>query len=62
MAAPSMAPTPTTSPPSPAASPAMASIHDGPLAAGTYRMGQWDTDCQRASQVAAHRLRMTPSA
>ena len=23
----------------------MASIHDGPLAAGTYRIGQWDTAC-----------------
>ena len=41
----SMAPTPTTSPPSPAASTAVASIHDGPLAAGTYRIPQWDTGC-----------------
>ena len=44
-AAPSTAPTATTSPPSAAASTAVASIHDGPLAAGTYRMGQWDTGC-----------------
>ena len=40
-----MAPTATTSQPSAAASMAVASIHDGPLAAGTYRMGQWDTGC-----------------
>ena len=46
VAAPSMAPTPTTSPPlSPAASTGLAAVHDGPLAAGTYRMGQWDTSC-----------------
>ena len=44
-AAPSTAPTATTSQPSAAASMAAASIHDGPLAAGTYRMGQWDTAC-----------------
>jgi hypothetical protein len=36
LAAPSMAPTPTTNPPSPAASTAVASWPDGPLAAGTY--------------------------
>ncbi len=45
MAAPSMASTPTTSPPSPAASTGVPSVHEGPLAAGTYRMGQWDTSC-----------------
>jgi hypothetical protein len=44
-ASPSLAPTPTTSPPSPAASTAVASIHDGPLVAGTYRIPQWDTGC-----------------
>ena len=31
--------------PSPEASTAVASIHNGPLAAGTYRIGQWDTAC-----------------
>lgn len=46
VAAPSMAPTPTTSPPpSPAASTGVAAVHDGPLAAGTYRMPLWDTNC-----------------
>ncbi len=45
LAAPSLAPTPTTGPPSPTASPVVASIHDGPLAAGTYRIPQWDTGC-----------------
>ncbi len=44
-APPSMAPTPTTPPPSPTASSAAASIPDGPLAAGTYRIPQWDTGC-----------------
>ena len=39
-----MTPTPTTSP-SPAASAALASVPDGPLAAGTYRIPQWDTNC-----------------
>jgi len=45
LAAPSVTPTPTTSPPSPAASTGIPSVHDGPLAAGTYRIGQWDTTC-----------------
>src|SRR6478672_12213710 len=45
LTAPSLAPTRTTSARSPVASPAVASIHDGPLAAGTYRMLQWDTSC-----------------
>jgi hypothetical protein len=45
LAVPTLSPTPTTSPPSPAASPAEAWIHDGPLAAGTYRMSLWDTNC-----------------
>ena len=45
LAVPTLSPTPTTSPPSPAASPAEAWIHDGPLAAGTYRMPLWDTNC-----------------
>jgi hypothetical protein len=40
-----MAPTPTASPSSPAASTAVALIHDDPLAAGTYRIAQWDTGC-----------------
>ena len=44
LAAPSVAPTPTTSPPSPAISPPMPWVFDGPLAAGTYRMELWD-DC-----------------
>ena len=44
-AAPSVAATPTTSAPSPAPTPGVAHVHDGPLAAGTYRMGQWDTNC-----------------
>ena len=34
-----------TSPPSPTASPGVASIHDGPLTAGTYTIPQWDTGC-----------------
>jgi hypothetical protein len=45
LAAPSMAPTPTTSPPSPIASAAVQAVHDGTLDAGTYRIGQWDTAC-----------------
>ena len=45
LAAPSVAPPPTTRPPSPATSSGVAFVHDGPLAAGTYRMGQWDTAC-----------------
>jgi hypothetical protein len=45
LAGPSVAPTPTTSPPSPTASPGVASIRDVPLAAGTYRIAQWDTGC-----------------
>jgi hypothetical protein len=45
LAAPSIAPTPTTSTASPVASAQVPWIHDGPLAAGTYRMGQWDTTC-----------------
>ena len=45
LVAPSTAPTPTTSPPSPAATTGVAFTRDGPLAAGTYRMGQWDTTC-----------------
>jgi hypothetical protein len=44
-AAPSLAPPSTTSPPSPAATPEVAFVHDGPLAAGTYRLPQWDTYC-----------------
>lgn len=45
LAAPSTTPTPTTSPPSPEASLAEAWIPDGPLAAGIYRVPQWDTGC-----------------
>ena len=45
LASPSVAPRPTTSPPSPVGSPTVASIPDGPLAAGTYRIPQWDTGC-----------------
>ncbi len=45
LVAPSVAPTSTTSPPSPSASTAVASIADGPLAAGRYRIPQWDTNC-----------------
>jgi hypothetical protein len=48
LAVPSMAsiPAPTpTSPPSPTASAGATYVHDGPLAAGTYRIPQWDTDC-----------------
>ena len=44
VATPSVAPTPTTSP---VASPAVSSVHDGPLAAGIYRMAQWDTNCSQ---------------
>jgi hypothetical protein len=44
-AAPSLAATPTTTPPSPAATREVAFVHDGPLAAGTYRLPQWDTYC-----------------
>ena len=44
-AAPSTAATATTSPPSPAASPGVPSIPGGPLAAGTYTMPLWDTNC-----------------
>jgi hypothetical protein len=39
-AAATLAPAVTTSPPSPAASTGVASVHDGTLAAGTYRMPQ----------------------
>jgi hypothetical protein len=45
LAASSVAPTPTTSAPSPTAGPSDAWVHDGPLAAGTYRMPMWDTGC-----------------
>jgi hypothetical protein len=44
-AAPSIAPTPPTSPPSPVASAAVTAVHDGPLAAGSYTMPLWDTNC-----------------
>jgi hypothetical protein len=51
LTAPSTAPTRTTSPPSPpspAASAGVASVHEGPLAAGTYTMGLlWD-DCTQS--------------
>ena len=45
VASPSMAPTPTTSTPSPKASAAVLTVPDGPLAAGRYRLAQWDTGC-----------------
>ncbi len=45
VAAPSVAPTATASPPRPAPSTGVAFVHDDRLAAGTYRMGQWDTTC-----------------
>jgi hypothetical protein len=45
LAASSMAPTPTTRTPSPKASAKVPEIPEGPLAAGTYRMRQWDTGC-----------------
>ena len=45
LATPSVAPTPTTSP---VASLAVAAVHDGPLAAGTYRMAQWDRAVARS--------------
>ena len=49
LVAPSMATipasTPTTSPPSPAASAGVSTVPDGPLAAGRYRLAQWDTGC-----------------
>ena len=42
----SAAPTPPPmSPTSPGASAAVPWVHDGPLAAGTYRLRQWDTGC-----------------
>jgi hypothetical protein len=45
LALPSSAATSTTSTPSPKASAKVPEIPEGPLAAGTYRMRQWDTGC-----------------
>ncbi len=48
LAVPSMASMPSSAPtssPSPIASPGIPPVQDGPLAAGTYRIGQWDTTC-----------------
>jgi hypothetical protein len=45
LASPTTAPTPATSTPSPNASAAVPSVPDGPLAAGRYRLAQWDTGC-----------------
>jgi len=42
---PSLATTQTTSPPSPKASAEVPTVPDGPLAAGRYRLAQWDTSC-----------------
>jgi hypothetical protein len=47
VAAASETPTPATPPPSPTASPGVAWTHDGRLAAGTYRIPQWDTSCSQ---------------
>lgn len=46
LAPPSAASIPASSPPSPTATSIMVpALLDGPLPAGTYRMGQWDTSC-----------------
>jgi hypothetical protein len=44
LVAPSLAASPVTSPPSPSTSTEVLAVHDGPLAAGRYRMEFWD-DC-----------------